>query len=208
MADIWTGALISLTGIVVGAGLAELREWLKERKTKRRVAIALTMEVTAMADMVATCASFANFAEFELKDEELNTQTLLAMLPPEPTAYRALAGQLPLLDIETVSAVVTFYGTLELAKRLSTQHGSETTIPSGHVPILGNAWRAATRCALAAMQRVGRYNPPVTHQNDVAKLTELTTELADILSKKWPRIERDDASGKLRIGSASVRGRS
>jgi hypothetical protein len=100
MADIWTGALVSLTGIVVGVGLAELRAWLKERKTKRRVAIALTMEVTAMADMVATCASFANFAEFELKDEELNTQTLLAMLPPEPTAYRALAGQLPLLDIE------------------------------------------------------------------------------------------------------------
>jgi hypothetical protein len=154
MADIWTGALISLTGIVVGAGLAELRAWLKERKTKRRVAIALTMEVTAMADMVATCASFANFAEFELKDEELNTQTLLAMLPPEPTAYRALAGQLPLLDIETVSAVVTFYGTLELAKRLSTQHGSETTIPSGHVP----AGVLSDRSCASLRRDLNRYN--------------------------------------------------
>ncbi len=208
MADIWTGALISLTGIAVGAALAELRDWWKEGRTRRRVAIALTMEVAAMADMVATCASFANFAEFGLQEEELNTHMLIATLPPEPTAYRALAGQLPLLDIDTVSAVVTFYGSLELAKRLSTQHASEPTIPAGHVPILGNAWRAATRCALVAMQRIGKYNPPLTHENDVAQLTELTTELADVLSNRWPRIERDDATGRLRIGRASVRRRS
>jgi hypothetical protein len=112
---------------------------------------------------------------------------------------------LPFLDIDTVSAVVAFYGSLELAKRVSTQHVSEKTIPAGHVAILGNAWRAASRCALVAMKRLGKYNPPLTHENDVTQLTGLTTELADILSNKWPRIERDDVTGRLRMGRASVR---
>lgn len=99
MVDLWTGAL-TLTSVAVGAGLAELREVWKERKTKRRVAIALTAEVFAMADMVAECASLATFAEFGLKEgEDLNTHLLVARLPPEPAAYRALAGQLPLLDV-------------------------------------------------------------------------------------------------------------
>ena len=94
----------------------------------------------------------------------------------------------------TVSAVVAFYGSLELAKRLSTQHAAQLTIPAGHVPILGNAWRAAARCALITMQRVGKYNPPPTHEKDVAELKELTTELANVVEvKKWPRVERDDA---------------
>jgi hypothetical protein len=107
-----------------------------------------------------------------------------------PAAYRALAGQLPLLDIDTVSAVVAFYSSLELAKRLSTQHASEEIVPDGHVPLLGNAWRAACRAGIMAMQRIGKYNPPLKHQTDVAMLQELTTELADVLSNKWPRKSR------------------
>jgi hypothetical protein len=111
MADAWTGALISLVSIAFGAGITELREWWKERKTKHRMAAALTAEIVAMADMAATCASLANLAEFGLEeDAHLNTQMLVATLPPEPSAYRALAGQLPLLDVDTVSAVVAFYG--------------------------------------------------------------------------------------------------
>jgi hypothetical protein len=58
------------------------------------------------------------------------------------------------------------------------------------------------------MQRMGRYNPPVTHQNDVAQLTELTAELADVISNRWPRIEQNPKTGGLQIGRASLRKRS
>jgi|SoiMethySBSTD1v2_1073268.scaffolds.fasta_scaffold638672_1 hypothetical protein len=208
MTDFLTGVIVSFAGIVAAAGLAHgfttWREWRKEQKTKQRVAIALTAEVFPMADMVATCASLANFGEFHLPDGDLNTQMLVATLPPEPTTYRALAGQLPLLDIETISAVGAFYGSLDLAKRLSMQHASEKTIPRGHVPILGNAWRGVARCALVAMERVGKYSP-VTKEADVAQITELILELAGILDRKAPRVERIDASGKLKIGRASMR---
>jgi hypothetical protein len=204
--SIWTGALLSLSGVAVGAGLSELREWWKDRKTRRRVAIALTTEIVAMSDTVATCASFADLAEFGLPPvHQLNTHMLISQLPPEPAAYRALAGQLPLIDIDTVSAVIAFYGGLELARRLSTQHAAEKTVPDGHVPILGSAWRDVSRCALIAMQRIGKYNPPLKHQNDIAQLTELSAELHDILEYEWPRIEIDTATGKMRIGRESVR---
>jgi hypothetical protein len=148
---IWVGAVLSLFGVAVGAGLSELRNWWKERKTRSRVAIALTAEIVGLSDLMVTCASLANLAEFGLPDAGLNTEMLVAHLPPESAAYRALAGQLPLLDIQTVSAVVAFYGSLEHAKRLRTQHAAEKTIPEGHIPILGNHWRAAARCALFAM---------------------------------------------------------
>src|SRR5262245_60121717 len=104
LADFWTGVAVAFSGILVGAvvahGFTTLREWRKEEKTKRRIAIALSTEVFAQADVVATCASFANLAEFQLKDGDLNTHMLISTLPPDPTAYRALAGQLPLLDID------------------------------------------------------------------------------------------------------------
>src|SRR5215831_12345933 len=64
--DVWTGALLSLSGLVVGAGISELRDWWKERKTLHRVAIALTAEIIGMSDMMATSASLANLAEFAL----------------------------------------------------------------------------------------------------------------------------------------------
>jgi hypothetical protein len=57
------------------------------------------------------------------------------------------------------------------------------------------------------MQRIGKYTPRLKHRTDVELLKELTAELADIRENKWPRVERDDASGKLRIGRASARGK-
>jgi len=204
--DAWTGALLSLSGLVVGAGISELRDWWKERKTRRRVAITLTAELVAMSDMVANCASFANLAELGLRDGLLlNTQMLVAHLPPDPAAYRALVGQLPLLDIDTVSAVVAFYGSLDLANRLSLHHTTAQPVPASHVPLLRNAWRALTRCALIAMQHMGKYEPPLNHQNDAAQLADLITDLNDVASRKSPRVEIDIAKGTMRIGRGGVR---
>jgi len=196
--SLWTGALISLVSIGVTAKIAELRDWLKERRTKRRVANALSAEILAQANAVATCASLVNFVEFELPDHDLNTTMLLSFLPPEPVVYRSLASQLASLDMVTVSAIIAFYGSTEWAKRLSTQHSSEATIPQGFAPILGAQWRAATRNAIAALQHAGR-DYPTTNETDIENLKVLITDLADIVEKKWPRTEQNSATGKLKI---------
>jgi hypothetical protein len=206
--DYWGGAAIALAGIVVGALITEARDRWKERATRRRVGAALATEIYAMMDVVATCASLANYAQFALpqRGEQMTSRFLISQLPPEPTAYRALAGQLPLLDIDTVSAIVAFYGSLELAKNLSTQHSNEENIPAGQLPILGNAWRAASRVGEVAFRRADLYAPAATNQIDVESVHELRRELIAIQQREWPRVERTD-KGTLRIGRASVRAR-
>jgi hypothetical protein len=210
MADYWEGAAIALTGalagIVVGAVLSEVRDRWKEHTTKKRVGSALALEIHSMIDMVATCASLANFAQFELRasNELMATPLLINHLPPEPTAYRAMASQLPLLDIDTVSAVIAFYGSLELAKRISTQHSSEESIPKRHLPILGNCWRGAARVGALAFQRANQYAPAPINQADVNSLHELRLELIAIQNGEWPRVERTD-TGALNIARASIR---
>jgi hypothetical protein len=55
--------------------------------------------------------------------------------------------------------------------------------------------------------RLERKRSALKHQNDMAMLEELTTELADIWSNKWPRVDLDAATGKMKIGRASIRDR-
>jgi hypothetical protein len=195
----WTSALTGVViGAVLGAGLGELREWWKQRRTTQRVAVTLTVELMAMADMVATCGSLANFAEFNLgKEQRLKAHMLVAQLPPEPTAYRALASQLPLLDVDVASAVVAFYGGTERAKRLSAQDESEGTISDARARLLGNVWRNASGAALVALQMLGKYEPPLAKKNDKAELAQLVTALADVLSKKWPHVVLDERGNYL-----------
>jgi hypothetical protein len=211
MPDFWSGVLVSFSGILVGAllshGFTSWREHAKEEKTKRRVAAALAAEIHAMADMSAECASLANLAEANASEFLLNTQMLLARLPPEPAAFKGLVSQLPLLDTPTVSAVAAFYGSLEMAKRLSTQHQTEKTVPEGHLPILANQWRAVVHTALGSLQLVGKYLPPVESEIDRAALAELVTDLAAARDRKWPRLEIDAEAGKMRFGRASIRNR-
>lgn len=192
MADIWVGFAGIFIGALLGAGLGELREWRKDKRQERRVAIALISEIQAQADMVATCASIANYAQFEIDDHQnLKTDILLVQLPPEPSAYRSLASQLPLLDVEAISAVVAFYGGVERAKRLTSQHEAKPDLSDFDLLILGDAWRAASGCALFALQKLGEYDPPLKKPGDKAQLTELVTALAGVVSKKWPRVTRD-----------------
>ena len=103
----------------------------------------------------------------------------------------------------TVSAVVAFYGSVDLARRTSTQHSAEITVPTGHLPILGNQWRAAALCALVACHRIGKH-VPLSNAKDVSDLAELVAELDEVVNKKWPRIHRDEAKGALKIGRAST----
>lgn len=196
------GAAIALFSVATAGVIAEVRDWWKERKTAHRVASALCAEIVALADVVATCGSLANFAEFGLKGDDLNTPFLASVQPPEFTAYRSLASQLPLLDIATVSAVVAFYGSVDWARRISTQHSAEKTVPTGHLPILGNQWRAAAKCALIAYDRIGKH-VPLSNAKDESDLAELVAELGEVVNKKWPRIHRDEAKGALKIGRAS-----
>jgi hypothetical protein len=209
VSDFWIGVIVSFSGTTLGAllahGFTTWREYRKEKRTKDSVAIALTAEILATADTLTECACLANLAEFGPKGLLVNTQMLIARLPPEPAAYRSLAGQVPLLDIDTVSAVVAFYGSLEMAKCLSMQHQSEKTIPEGHVPILGNQWRAVASNAITVLARLGKYSPPITHANDQAFIAELVRDLADIREKRWPRIAFDTARGTMQFGRASLR---
>jgi hypothetical protein len=87
--DYWGGAAIALTGIVVGALITEARDRWKERVTRRRVGAALATEIYAMVDVVATCASLANYAQFELPRRGAQMTSLPNQLPIElwPVSY-------------------------------------------------------------------------------------------------------------------------
>jgi hypothetical protein len=146
----WTTALISLSSAIVGAllggGVAQAREWWKDRQQRSRVATVLASEILGQADVCVTCGSVANYGEYQLRaDQEWTTAMFLSLLPPEPSAYKSLVGQLPLLDPRSVSLVITFYGSVEGAKHISNQYAGERVFPRGHLVVLGNAPRCSGR---------------------------------------------------------------
>lgn len=120
----WTTAFISLLSAVIGAVLGgcvtQIREWWKERSHRGRVATALFCEILAQADVATTCASLANLAEHGIAENEgMRASMLTSLLPPEPSAYRSLVGNLPLMSPMAVASTISLYGSLEWAKSVS-----------------------------------------------------------------------------------------
>jgi hypothetical protein len=125
---------------------------------------------------------------------------ITSMLPPEPSAYRSLASQLPLLSPLAVSATIAFHGSVEWAKSVSTQPVEGRAFPSDHVRRLGNAWRAAALCGLRALNAVLKHSTAPRTSTDNEHIALLKADLRAVLNNEWPRVEYNEQTGQLSIG--------
>jgi len=124
--SMWTSAglwlLSALAGAAIGTGATQIRERMRERQQKGRIEKVLVTELLPQADVVTVSGSLANFGEHGLAgDQQLRTPLMLSQLPPEPSVYKSLTGQLPLLDARVAASLACFYGSVEIAKRLTMQ---------------------------------------------------------------------------------------
>jgi hypothetical protein len=204
----WTTVLISLFSAIVGAflggGVTQFREWLKERQHRGRVATALGSELMGQLDAVTTCASLANLAEHGLRpDFRMKTNMITHWLPPEPSAYRSLVSQLPLLSPVAVAATISFYGSVEWAKNATTRCDDETLSPD-ESKALGNAWRAATVNGLRAMNTVLEHASVVRTDVDDRHIALLKEDARAVLKNEWPRVRYNEQTGQMQIGPNSA----
>jgi hypothetical protein len=201
----WTTALISLSSATVGAllggGVTQFLEWLKERQHRGRVATALLSEVLEQADFVATCASLASFAEHGLPPGSgVKPAQITNWLPPEPSAYRSLAGQLPLLPPSTVSATIAFHGSVAWAKTVSTVRVEGEAFAPDQVLALGNAWRAAALTSVRALAALLKRSSATLTDTDNQHIALLVADLQAAIRNEWPRVDYNKETGRMSIG--------
>jgi len=150
--SMWTSGgiwlLTAMLGAAIGGGATQIREWFKERQHKGRVEKVLVTELLPQADSLTVAASLANFGEHGMGNEhELRTALIISQLPPEPTVYKSLVGQLPLLAPKAAASLAGFYGTVELAKRLTMQYSAEAEFPRDHLPVMGHTGERRLACS-------------------------------------------------------------
>jgi hypothetical protein len=200
----WTGALIALLSIVVGAAITQLRDWWRARKTKARVAATLASEIVLQAEQVANCGSLANFVEQDVTlRHKVTPMRLGGLLPAESSAYSALIAHLPLLSPEAIARVMDYHASLDLAKRASEQYAEEGAFPRHHFVMLGYAWRNAAAAAIEALRSIQGYIVP-TPRRKVGHVQRLIDELVEVVKKRYPRIQLNSETGEMRFGRGAT----
>ena len=199
--DPWTTVLISLlsatVGALLGGGVTQFREWLKERQHRGRVATALGSELMGQLDAVTTCASLANSAEHGLSPGFGMKPTMIThWLPPEPSAYRSLVNEIPLLSPIAVAATISFYGSVEWAKNATTRCDGEALSPD-EAKALGNAWRAATVNGLRAINAVLAHASAARTDVDVKGISRSEEDARAVLKNEWPRVQYNEQTGQM-----------
>jgi len=200
--SMWTSAgiwlLTAFLGAAIGTGATQIREWFRERQQKDRIEKVLVTELLPQADVVTIAGSLANFGQHGLTgDQQLRTALILSQLPPEPTVYKSLVGQLPLLAPRAAASLVGFHGSVELARRMTMQYSAATEFPRDHLPVMGAHWRAAARNALRALQDLQEPMREIAEAPDLHTIDTIRGNLRQVVEGRWPRLRI--ANGTLQI---------